>query len=310
MNAELVKDVGGDVLLDTPQMGRPSSATVTIRNPDGTDLAASEAATIDSTNTSITANATAGATALALTSAVGITPGRYYVITATDARKEWVRVTSVDGLDITLAQELSYSYDSGNAFVGTRLTEAVSAADAATLDEGYSAEWVYETTGVTYRVNTFFDVVLAKWGDVIVTPHEFRLRAGDMASAEFEALEAEGLDFSDDILHATRLIRQECASRGFRPALFRSPGETFKDSICQRVLLTWAERGSNVPSIWQEDPQGWIELRREIFEQQLTSDLNTANFDTNEDAVVTDTERAARLGSVRIVLELKPELSR
>lgn len=302
MNAEMVKDVGGDVLLDTPQLGRPSLATVTISKPDGTTLAASEAATIDSTDTSITANAAAGDTALALTSAVGISPGRYYVITATDARQEWVRVTSVDGLDITLAQELAYGYDSGNAFVGTRLTEAVSAANANTLGEGYTAAWVYETTGITYRVNTFFDVVLSKWADVVVLPHEFKIRAGDMASAEFEALEAEGLDFADDILHATRLIRQECATRGFRPALFRSPGETFKESICQRVLLTWAEQGSNLPSVWQDDPQGWIELRREIFEQTLNSDLNTANFDKNEDAVVTDTERAARLGSVRIVL--------
>lgn len=290
------------MLLDTAQLGRPSSATVTVYHPDGTELAASEAATIDPCNTTLTASASAGATSISVASATGIEVGRYYVLKNGSDQTEWVRVIAINSLDLTLATDIGYSYETSDTFVGTRLTEVVSAANSATLGEGYSATWVYTTDGEDYRVNTFFDIVLSRWADVIVTPYEFRLRAGDMALAEFEALEAEGLDFADDILHATRLIRQECASRGFRPALFRSPGETFKESICQRVLLTWSERGSNVPSIWQDDPQGWIELRREIYEQALNSDLNTANFDSNEDAVVTDTERAARLGSVRIVL--------
>ena len=302
MNAEIVKDVGGAVALDTPQQGRPSSATVTIYNPDGTTLVASGSATIDTCNTTTTATVAAGVTAVAVSSTTGIEVGRHYVISGADGRSEWVRVMALSGTDVTLAEDLAHGYASGAAFVGTRISKAISAANAATLDEGYSAAWVYTTDGTQYRVNTFFDVVRSKWADVIITPHDFRVRAGDMALPEFEADNAIGLDFADDIKHATELVRQEVGSRGFRPALFLSPGETFKEAISQRVLLTFAERGQSVPAPWQDDVLGWMELRREIYEQALNSALNNANFDTNEDAVVTDTERKQRLGSVRIVL--------
>ena len=224
MNAEIVKDVGGDVLLETPQTGRPSSATVTIYKPDGTELVASGAATIDPCNTTLSASASAGATSISVASATGIEVGRHYVLSSSSSQEEWVRVKAIDSLVITLAQDLAYWYETGDTFVGTRLTKSISAANAAELEEGYSASWVYTTAGTDYRVNTFFDVVLSKWSDIVIASHEFRLRAGDMALAEFEALEAEGLDFRDDIYHATRLIRQECASRGFRPSLFRSQG--------------------------------------------------------------------------------------
>ena len=89
-------------------MGRPSSATATIYKPDGTVLVVSGSATIDSCNTTITATAAAGTSALALTSATGVTVGRYYVLTAADGRKEWVRVVAIESLNVTLAEDLAY----------------------------------------------------------------------------------------------------------------------------------------------------------------------------------------------------------
>ena len=178
---------------------------------------------------------------------------------------------------------------------------AISAATAATLDEGYSAAWLYTIAGVAYRVSTYFDVVRSKWTDIIIAPWQFALVAGDLASSDLESLTQEGLGFSDEIAEATRRVREEVYGRGFRPALFRS-FENFVEPICQRVLLTFAERGESIPATWQDDPAGWLELRREVYGEAITTALNTANFDADESGTVTDDERLARLGSVRITL--------
>ena len=301
MNQEILKDIGGTVVFDVPQMGRPSSATVTILNPSGGTVDASGAVDdISTVNTTLSSGAAAGTSAISLASYSNIKTGTRYVITNTKGNTEYVRPTLVSS-GVTASQPLGFNYLSGDTFEGTTISHNISAANSADLGENYQASWVYVIDGVTYRANSFYDVVRAKWTDIVVPTWQFRLIAGDMASADLESLEASGLDFADEIGEATRRVRQEVNARGYRPALFRS-FDTFVDPICYRVLLTFAERGEAIPAVWQEDPVGWLELRREVYADALTQSLNNANYDANEDEVISEVENKARLGSARILL--------
>lgn len=305
MNAEILLDVGGSLVFDPPQPGRPSSATVEIFSPSGASLVSSGAVdTIDPVNTALGGSAYAGASSITLSSSSGVAIGRRYVLTGSDGFHEWVRVKTVNTSThvITLCNEISHTYlAAGSSFVGTRILEAVSAATAATLDAGYSAVWKYTIDGVEHRVVTYFDIVRAMWTDIVIAPWQFALVAGDLASSDLESLSQEGLDFADEIAEATRRVRDDVWARGYRPALFRS-FDNFVEPICQRVLLTFAERGESIPMVYQDSPIEWLELRREVYQEAITTALNSANYDADESGDVTDEERSARLGSVRITL--------
>tara|TARA_Y100001963_G_scaffold80604_3_gene111856 strand:- start:7720 stop:8637 length:918 start_codon:yes stop_codon:yes gene_type:complete len=305
MNAEILLDVGGSLVFDPPQPGRPSSATVEIFAPSGASLVSSGPVdTIDPVNTSIGSSASAGSTSLTLASSANVATGRRYVLKGADGFHEWVRVKAVNTTThvVTLSHEIGHTYASaGSSFVGNRLTEAVSAATASILDAGYSAVWKYTIAGTDHRVVQYFDVVRAAWTQIVIAPWQFALVAGDLASSDLESLSQEGLDFADEIAEATRRVREDVFARGYRPALFRS-FDNFVEPICQRVLLTFAERGESVPMVYQDNPIEWLELRREVYQEAITAALNSANYDADESGDITDEERASRLGSVRITL--------
>ena len=304
MNQEILYNVGGSLVFDPPQPGRPSSATVEILDPSGTTHVTSGAVdTVDPVNTTLNATLSAGSANIVLTSVSNVNVGRRYVISNAKGQHEWVRTTTVDASTkiVQLSSAPSFIYPGGSPFVGNRITHAVSAANADTLDEGYSAAWAYVIDGVTYRAITYYDVVRTRWTDIVVTPWQFRSVAGDMGMSDLESLEQSGLDFADEIAEATRRVREEVTARGYRPALFRSY-DNFIEPICQRVLLTFAERGESVPAPWQDQVMDWIELRREVYAEALTTALNSSNYDEDESGGISDTERKARLGSVRVTL--------
>lgn len=305
MNDEIIKDVGGVLALDAAQLARPSAALVTIYKPGAVELVAEAAATVDAATQSLTIEATAGATSIDVADSSAFVVGRRYVVSGADGRTEWVRVAANDeGADtLTIAGELAFDYAATTSSIfSTRLTTTISAANAATLGEGYEARWSYSAGGVTQYINTGFDVVRSAWMDIAIPAYEFKLVAGDLASSDFEDLERGGLDFADEIAEAVAKVRREVTSRGYRPALFRTVG-TFKEAICQRILLSASERGESIPSAWQDDAAGWLDLRREVYSQVLTVALNAqANYDADESGDVSDVERSARLGSMRIVL--------
>jgi len=305
MNDEIIKDVGGVLVLDAAQLARPSAAFVTLYKPGAVELVAEAAATIDAATQALTSTSSSGSTTIHLSDSSDFVVGRRYVITADDGRSEWVRVVannqSTDKL--TIAGELAFDYaNTTSTIFSTRMTATISAANAATLDEGYEARWRYTVDSVEQRINTGFDVVRSAWMDVAIPAYEFKLVAGDLASSDFEDIERGGLDFADEIAEAVAKVRREVSARGYRPALFRTVS-VFNEAVCQRLLLTSAERGENVPSAWQDDIAGWLDLRREVYDQVLTVALNAqANYDADESGDVSDIERDARLGSMRIVL--------
>ena len=304
MNQEILHNVGGTLVFDPPQPGRPSSATVEIFNPSGTTLVSSGPVdTIDPVNTALSSTLTPGASAVVLSSVTGVTVGRRYILSNAKGQHEWVRATQVDSgpKTVTLSSAPSFAYPDTSPFKGNRLSEAISAGNSDTLDEGYSALWTYVIDGVTYKAITYFDVVRTKWTDIVVTPWQFRNVAGDMSMGDLESLEQSGLDFADEIAEGSRRVRDDIRARGYRPALFRSY-DSFIEPICQRVLLTFAERGENVPAPWQDQILDWVELRREVYAEAMTLALNSSNYDEDASGPISDTERKARLGSVRVIL--------
>jgi len=304
MNLEILYNVGGSLTFDPPQPGRPSSATVEIFNPSGATLVTSGAVdTIDAVDTTLNATLSVGSPNTVLASVAGVTVGRRYILSNSKGQHEYVRPVSVDSSTkiVTLSSAPSYAYPGGSPFVGNRITHAISAANSDTLDEGYSAAWSYVIGGMTYKAITYFDVVRTRWTDIVVTPWQFRNIAGDMGMSDLESLEQSGLDFADEIAEATRRVRDEVRARGYRPALFRSY-DNFVEPICQRALLTLAERGESVPAPWQDQVLDWVELRREVYGEAMTTALNSSNYDADDSGTVSDTERKARLGVVRVML--------
>lgn len=299
---EIQVDVGGSLVFDPPQMGRPSSATCTLYKPDGTSIA-SPVVTIDSVSTTLSASAAAKATTLTLTSVTGVTVGRRYIVTGSDGQSEWVRVKSVDsGTKVaTLFEATSYAYDSADTFVGNRLTIPVSAGNAATLDEGYEARLTYTISGTSYMTTVWYDVVRSVWSEDIAPSFEFRDYAGRLAAKILQATDRDGLAYQDELRQATDLVRQDIRDRQLRPGLFRSAAG-FKRPIFERVLLLWAEQGHNLPQTWQSDPSGYLTVRRETYAQALAAALSSTPYDADESGTVTDRERTARLGSIRIIL--------
>lgn len=120
---------------------------------------ASAAATLDAVNTTITATAgaqTADPRRLTVASATGITVGRRYLLThATTGRSEPVRVSSVTGLVLLLAEPVAASYASGATFRGLEIAgtfPALAADDSSAFDNGggpYLVGWTYAAGGAT-----------------------------------------------------------------------------------------------------------------------------------------------------------------
>ena len=298
MNSEIRLDEGGTLEYDAPE-GRASSATAKIHDPAGTQIAA-PSVTIDATNTTLGGTAAAGATSITVASATGIEAGRRYLLDNDDNQPEWVYVKGVSGTTVTLHEPTGYDHTASSTFVGTRLSLSVSAANAGTLYEGCEVRWSYVVDSSTYKPITQYDVVRTLWPEVILVPFEFRRYAGEMASEAMESDIGSGLDFSDEIALATEDVRRDILARGYRPALFRSHDE-FKHPIAERVLYRWARRGEALPAVWQDDPTGWIDMRREAYGDALTDALNTTrSYDEDESGAVTEAERVSKLGVIRL----------
>lgn len=130
----------GSVLLDPPT--RPSGVgTAAVRDLRGGQLEAVTPA-LDAVNTSLSADADAGALTLSLTSATGVVAGRRYLVGGPEAGGgEWVTIRALSGTTATLVRRLQRARASGSGFVGTRLTFAVTTASTAAPGRNFRVEW-------------------------------------------------------------------------------------------------------------------------------------------------------------------------
>ena len=301
MNQSILLDTGGDLVFDVVQ-GRSSSVDADLYR-HGTALDESPTVTNDSCDTTINASAAAGALSLSVASATGITAGRRYLIDNGENEPEWVDVKSVSGTTVTLHRAVAYAYESGDTFVGTRVTCAVTAAAAANRGEGNECRWTFVVGGVTYKPISRWDVVRHMWppeGQIVAT-WEFLEYADGLVHEELEDEESEGLDFSRELKSADNRVRRTLLARGTHHDRYRDSSE-FKDAICERALLTWAEKGVNIPATYQDDPETWLEIRKAAFQSVLVDAMNTSrDYDADESGVVTEAERKQLIGTTRMV---------
>lgn len=125
---------------------------VTVRGPDGAVYVNAATATLDPVDTTLSSSASIGATTIAVTSATSVIRGRKYLLgTAASELQEMVRIRNISGTTLTVFRPLVYAHASGAEFMGTRLSFAVTSAQATTLFWDGSAEWNWTADGSAAR---------------------------------------------------------------------------------------------------------------------------------------------------------------
>lgn len=302
MNQEIVKDVGGSLTYEPTRLVRPTSAAVSLHTPAGSEHVASASAVVSTASTTADGAVAAGSQSITVVDAAGFTAGGYFVIQDTDGEVEELRASRVAGLVIYLHRSTTLAFSDGASVYRRTFTLAVSADNSAALDEGYEARWVITyTDSETERVNTLWDVVRSKWPDRLVTFRDLQFYGGTaLTSVALESVDAEGLQFRDQVDAATEDVRRDILTRERRSALFRS-FDSFRKPIVARLIATWAQNGTNVPSLFRNDVDTWKIERENLYHDSLGDALNTTrSYDADESGSTSGAEKDSRLASVRI----------
>lgn len=156
------RDVGGIVYYESPdRWDSATTPTVELLTPRGAVLVASQNATAGPTTT-LSAAAAVGATAISLTATTSMVVGRQYTIGPNaSGQSERVTLSAVVGgttPSVTARHPLQYAYASAVAFASTRLSVAVTAAQATTAYRGCIAKWTYKVSAATRVDSTIWHV--------------------------------------------------------------------------------------------------------------------------------------------------------
>lgn len=138
----------------------PSAGTVTLYQSGGTSIQASTAATVDSVDTTIGADASRGARSLTVADSTGIAAGVRYLLTDSGQVAD-IEVKSVSGTTIYLVTPLTFAASSGATFKGYRLTYSLTATHTQDRGDNFRATWTYTVGAATYAEDSLFDVVSA-----------------------------------------------------------------------------------------------------------------------------------------------------
>ncbi len=172
-HAEILFGVTGQhLVLDPTELVRPTSPSVQVFRRDAGDdstaeLAISGAATVDTVDTTLAADAFAGAEELELAAGTSIAKGGAYLLTsAATGLAERVDVLAIVGTRVVLQRPLVNNYAAGSTFEGVRITAALDTtwlSDLAKLNgdalgASYRVRWTYTADAPTVAV-TYFDLV-------------------------------------------------------------------------------------------------------------------------------------------------------
>lgn len=126
-----------------------NDATITIRDAGGATPVSAAAVTEDTTSTTLSAGAAAGAESVTVASATGIVAGYYYRIgSGTTEPAEKVRVRAISSTTITLWSPLAYAHSSAATFKGLRLPYSLSGTTFATPGRDYVATVAWNSAAV------------------------------------------------------------------------------------------------------------------------------------------------------------------
>lgn len=139
ISQHITYNYGGTIYIDV--LSRPTSATVTIKY--GTNsLVSAGACTISSINTTLSSAATKGATSISVASATGCSIGKKCWL---QDHPEEVLIKGVSETTVSLSRPLFYDHASSAAVEGTRVSYAVSAAQASVKFWDGRAEWLIDS---------------------------------------------------------------------------------------------------------------------------------------------------------------------
>lgn len=287
MQQQLPIAVGGSIRYDPPELAAAVSATCTLTDPNGTEIDTPAVTVIGEVGT-LDADAAAGSTSLTLVDATDVVVRRTYALLGASGDREWVRIRAVNvSTDVvTLYEPLSGSYGAGDTVVDNRLVVSVTGDQAAEIDQGYEARFVYTALGVVWRPIVRWDVVRSAWPEQLVSTVELRRYAPNILNREFEASSSAGLDFADLLEVAVERVRTDIRAAGRDPSRFRS-FDGFRKPVCEAALLHLANIGDSIPSAYRAQPAEWADLRRREYSSALGEALGiTSDYDDDQDGVV------------------------
>lgn len=250
---DVIFAVLGQTLRHRVRAARPTSATFSVfADSVGDDGTAefSGTATVDSVSTTLSAGAgaaTTDPTVVPLTSAVGVTVGRRYLLTE-DGRREWVQVVALNGSTVYSAYPLANVYTTAATFVSTEISAAVDAtwvidagrlSNAANPDPDYRIRWTIVTSGVTTIAYTFFDLVR---GAV-----DHGITMDDLESRLWNVIDGLPIDHRVDqgrrvIESAWEDVKSDLAGNRINDAAIRDTS-IVDQLLMRRIRLTFAENG-------------------------------------------------------------------
>jgi hypothetical protein len=136
-------DVGGTIFYDAIER-LPSAATVTCKTSTGATIFDAQTATVSTINTTLNPGAKAGDTTINVVANTGMLVNSEMWLRDPD---ESVRIKEIDGTSIRLYRPLFHKHNAGSAVEGTRVTYAVTAAQAAVAFFDGWLEWILTVGG-------------------------------------------------------------------------------------------------------------------------------------------------------------------
>ena len=305
-NLEIQEDVGGTLSFEAPQ-APISAATCSINDTDGPSLATPSVTLPLSTTFSETA--AVGDTSISVASSAGLSVGDSLFISNDNTEPnagqgEGVRIKNISTPSlIELYESIAFSYTTGHPVGSNILSISITAGNAATKAEGYEWRISYRVTGESADTKALvqWDVVRNPWPAKLLPTWERRKHLGEMGGAIMESVAHSGTDFEDDIEVATGILKDNIMERGYFPNRFRSLDE-FKRPLSLLVMLIWARRGENIPKMWRDVPEVYLDARQIDYQSALNTALNVnRSYDSDDSGVVSTTEKDNKLGFFRMV---------
>lgn len=245
---------------------RPTGAgTAVVRESSGGALE-TITPTLDSVNTTITADVAAGRATLAVTSATGITRGRRYLLDgAEDGGGEQVTVVGIAPTTLTLARVLRRAHASAATFASTRLSFPITAASTATVGRNLRVEWTDPDTSDVVAVP--FDVV--RWSPLTTLTSEGLRGADPLFTKRIPA----DLWLPDTITAAWDKITDALATKGRVPGGFAGTIDLTRahSYLCRALLAEGFTRDA--------EGAAYIDDMRGRYRQELEETLAGIAYD-------------------------------
>ncbi len=267
----LIKSVGGTI--DTYFLGaRPTAVTVSLYTGEGGVKVDAASATVDTVDTTLSAQALKGATTVSLASATGVVVGRRYGLGTSSSTqpREVVTVRDLASSVATLWAPLMNTHASASAFGGSRASYAVTSTQADVLWwDGYS-RWTPSTGDVVEEV---VDCVLRKIPENLIDETDVRSvfpKAGKILDAELDTKTALREARDEFLRYFGGKNRAYCALGADH---FRRP----------TALTFWLMRRHAMGDEWAE-AMDRVEKERDVMIAKMESQIP---FDNDQDGVTT-----------------------